>query len=68
MTGTKEMRCRCGKRWSVSSLRNPENEFICPECAARDLAILRKGKPICTDNYQCVVVLLNGAVQASCPM
>jgi hypothetical protein len=68
MTGTKEIRCRCGKRYSVSSLRNPNNEFICPDCVARQSKFLRKDKPICPNDYQVTITLLNGSKQHYIPM
>lgn len=60
MTGTKEIRCRCGKRYSVSVQRNADLVFVCPECAERQAAINRKHRKLNPDDYQVTVTLLDG--------
>lgn len=60
MTGTKEIRCRCGKRYSVSVRRNADLVFVCPECAERQAAINRKHRKLNPDDYQVTVTLLDG--------
>lgn len=62
MTGEKYIKCRCGKRWSVSSLRNSDNEFICPDCEKKQAEIMRKHKPINPKNYQVMVVTFSGSM------
>ena len=60
MTGTKEIRCRCVKRYSVSIQRNADLVFVCPECAERQAMINRKGRKLDPEDFQVTVSLLCG--------
>lgn len=63
MRGKYEMRCqRCGVRWSVSSQRNSNNTFVCPECAEKQARILRHNKPVDYGKYQVIAIDTSGFV------